>query len=299
MFLFFLVITLIAGDPCTFCKDGSAVTLPDYLVQLPGYPTLPCSSIDTLIPSLLPDETSSDCTIAHQVSSVCGCPILPNACNVCGDESNVPNVHVLVEEFAEMFQSNVPTCEFVEAYLRSFHQDEDICTTSRENVAFKCGCNNSSRVANDTDVKSIVGDSDANFDKSQLTTVKKYLAQITYFGAVNDEELERLFIISRITAVISAVCCIIVIYDCYRFQQKRRNLYHQLVGMMSIFDLLYSLLMALGTLPMDTNDIAPFPGQYGNNVTCKIQGSLMQFSGAISLLLNCSLSTCKSYSMMN
>jgi hypothetical protein len=300
--LLFLVFSSAGGDPCTFCDDGSAVTLPDYMVQLPGFPALSCSSIDTMIPSLFPDATSSDCALAHQVSSVCGCPVIAESCNVCGDRTQVPKAQVLVEEFAEIFQGNVPTCEFVVAYLRSFHQNDDMCLTSQEKIGLKCGCYNDTQIVNETDVKND-GDSygqtndsngpEMNADSSELSGMKDYIAHANYFGAVNDEERIRLFIVSRTAAILSAICCIIVIYDCLRFKQKRRNLYHQIVGTMSIFDLMYSFLLSLGTLPMDRNDNTFFPGKCGNIITCKLQGSLMQLSGGVSLLLNCSLSTCK------
>ena len=127
-------------NPCTLCNDGSAVTLPDYIVQIPGNPQLSCASVAAVIPSLLPDETVPECTLARQVSSLCGCPVIPGSCSLCKNGTKAPNRYLELKEFAGIFGGNTPTCELVEAYLRSFPQTDEICMASRESVATMCGC---------------------------------------------------------------------------------------------------------------------------------------------------------------
>jgi hypothetical protein len=56
--------------------------------------------VAAILSSLLPDETVSDCALIRQVSSLCGCTIIPNSCSLCADGSKAPNIHVEFEEFA-------------------------------------------------------------------------------------------------------------------------------------------------------------------------------------------------------
>jgi hypothetical protein len=305
LFLLFILFHLSTGDPCSFCQDGSAVSLPDYLVQLPGFPKLSCSSIDAMLPSLLPDDSVPECKLTHQISSICGCPVIvDNPCSLCDAESELSTKlqKVELEEFAELFRGNVPTCELYEAYLRSFHTSDAMCTSStRESAAVKCGCIDVNQKRNDT---TIVLDDDkfegnnslgtSQGDASKYSEFEKYLNRIQYFGASTKEDRNLLFLISRISSVLSMMCCILVTYDCFLAKQKRKNLYHQIVGVMTIFDFIFSFSVALGTLPMNIHGITVFSGKAGNIITCKIQGATMQWGGLVSLFMNCSLSTCKS-----
>jgi hypothetical protein len=304
MFLLFTLFHITAGKPCSFCEDGSAVTLPDYLVQLPGFPKLSCSSIDAMIPSLLPDDTVAECKLTHQVSSICGCPMnIDESCSLCGDETFVSFEQKTVElkDLSGLFGGNIPTCELYEAYLRSFHPSDAMCTDStRETASIDCDCLNSDQKTNDTtkDNNEFEGNNslDTNGeDTSTFSEFEGYLKKIQYFGASSEEDRFKVFLISRISSVLSMICCIVVLYDCLVLKQKRKNLYNQIVGAMTIFDFIFSFSIALGTLPMNTHGVNVFPGKAGNIVTCKIQGAMIQWGGLISLFMNCSLSTCKSH----
>jgi hypothetical protein len=306
--LSFLVVFGEGVNPCTLCNDGSAVTLPNYLVQIPGYPELSCSSVASLIPSLLPDDTVPECTLARQVSSLCGCPVIPGSCSLCKDGTKASKRHVELEEFAEIFGGNIPTCELVEAYLRSFNKSHEICSASRESVATRCGCSptyqtvnktnvtDSSNRDNSTDLTNVIGE---NADNSFFTKANDIVTGAKVYGAQTEEDLSRLYRLSRSASILSVISCIAVIIDCFRLKQRRKNLYNQIVGTMTIFDLMYSISMAFGTLPMDKNDPFVSPGEYGNAATCKIQGAALQWGGLTSLFLNCALSTCTSYILYN
>jgi hypothetical protein len=292
-----------AIEPCTLCLDGSSVTMPNSMIEIPGYPKLSCSAIDDLIPSLFPDDTAPECTLARQVSSLCGCPILPNSCSLCSDGSAVSRPDVQIEEFTDIFLGNVPSCQWVEAYLRSFDQDHKVCHTSREIISSKCGCMGITEIENSTELQNSSHWNDlrnysdgvlqSQVNSSNSSSLLDFLRDATYFGAKTDEDVHRLFWCSRSASFISGISCIALMIDCFRNKKRRRNLYHQIMMTMSAFDLLYSISMAFGTLPMDSNDIFDNLGEIGNSVTCKIQGGTLQWGGITSLFLNCSLSTCK------
>jgi hypothetical protein len=298
------------SNPCTLCFDGSPVSLPDYVVQIPGYTKLSCLSISAIIPSMLPDETVSECALIRQLSTVCGCPqVLSESCNLCADGSKAPRLDVELEEFAEIFNGNVPTCELVEAYLHSFPPTDDICLASRDASATKCGCPSNQTVTNTT-ISGITNttEEDQSIRPSNLSDVlgqgsgltkfpgrQDIIAQSKFYGAQNDEDISRLYKLSRSSSILSTISCLLVIVDCFRWEKRRRNLYNQIVGTMTIFDLLYSIFIALGTLPMDTADISFSQGESGTSVTCKIQGGAIQWGALTSLFLNCALSTCTSY----
>jgi hypothetical protein len=151
--LFLATRHLAAIEPCTLCQDGSPVTMPNSMIEIPGYPKLSCLAIYDLIPSLFPDESAPECTLARQVSSLCGCPIMPNSCSLCSGGSNVTRPDILMEEFTDIFLGNVPTCLWVEAYLRSFDQDHEICLTSREIISSQCGCISTTDTKNTTELQ--------------------------------------------------------------------------------------------------------------------------------------------------
>jgi hypothetical protein len=302
IFLPLLIAIVNAINPCTLCGDGSDVTKPNYVVRIPGYPEVSCASIANLIPSLLPDETVPECSLARQVSSLCGCPVIPGSCSLCANGSMPINLHVEVEEFAGIFGGNVPSCELVDAYLRSYDPLDDICVASREEIASICGCLNIDQSSSHSDViddgnstnKTHIHDLlGSNSDPSVFSKTNEIIAGINFFGAKTEYDVSILYRASLSASLLSAICCIFVIIDCIRLKRKRKNLYNQLVGTMTAFDLLYSLSVALGTLPMDKSDAFRSPGEAGNHITCIIQGIGIQWGGLTSLFLSCGLSTCR------
>lgn len=124
----------VSAAPCTVCRDGSAVTLPEKKVQISAlYPEMQCSSLDSLIPNLFPDESSEECGLIHQFSTLCGCPIPENACTLCPDGLAVgaPDA-VLNENYAALIPDPdlPPTCDLVQSYLHSVSKQDDLCVFS-------------------------------------------------------------------------------------------------------------------------------------------------------------------------
>jgi hypothetical protein len=95
----------------------------------------------------------------------------------------------------------------------------------------------------------------------------------------------------RLTYLITFARCIIL--EPTLIASEASYLYHQLVGTMSAFDVIYSFSLALGTLPMDSHDAFYNLGEIGNSITCKIQGGALHWGGITNLFLSCSLSTCE------
>mmetsp|Transcript_736 Transcript_736/g.1206 ORF Transcript_736/g.1206 Transcript_736/m.1206 type:complete len:586 (-) Transcript_736:240-1997(-) len=282
-----------SGAPCSLCEDGSAVTLPDKVVRIPMFPEIICASLDTILPQILPDETSDQCTMARQLSSICGCPFQEECCWMCPDGSTVPDSgrNVEVVEFSFIF-GIVPTCEIAEAYLHSFPENDELCAYSHQNIASKCGCqvlnNETTSIGNATvDISDLLDGSGSAPIVNQADIVKG----VGFFGSSNREDIEMQYLVSRISCILSIIGTLLVLCDCLRHKRRRKNLYNQIVATMASFDLIYSVAGALGTIPMDANDLFASPGEMGNATTCKIQGWALQWGGFTSLFLNCALAT--------
>eukprot|EP00980_Cylindrotheca_fusiformis_P006574 scaffold1386_cov89-Cylindrotheca_fusiformis.AAC.1 len=65
--------TAIEPSACTVCQDGSPISMPEALLDVPGFGTLSCGSIDALVGGLYTSD-DSNCQLLQSVSSICGCP---------------------------------------------------------------------------------------------------------------------------------------------------------------------------------------------------------------------------------
>lgn len=279
----------VSAAPCTVCRDGSAVTLPEKKVQISAlYPEMECSSLDSLIPNLFPNENSEECGLIHQFSTLCGCPIPENACTLCPDGLPVGAPDgVLDENYAALIPDPdlPPTCDLVQSYLHSLSKENDLCVFSQYDAATRCGCSNATH-HNQTDID--VADV---FDGNIASVNSIRVGQV--FGSKSAEEYETLFQVSRAAALMSIVASIIVLQDCLR-KRRIKNVYNQIVAIMAVFDILFSIAMALGRLPMPAgNGIGVTEERMGTDATCKAQGFFVQLGLMTSLLFNASLSTCK------
>ena len=88
-------------------------------------------------------------------------------------------------------------------------------------------------------------------------------------------------ILTIITGTLSAVCSVLFLNVIRMSNQKLSTTYHRFMVLMSIFDIMASLCMALTTLPMPSDDELRFDGpMLGNKVTCQMQGYFVQ-SGVV------------------
>ena len=90
------------------------------------------------------------------------------------------------------------------------------------------------------------------------------------------------------SGILSFICSSMILNIIRMSNQKLSTTYHRLLALMSIFDIMASICMALATLPMPSDDILRFAGpMIGNITTCQIQGymTLAGLNGGDSLYL--------------
>jgi hypothetical protein len=86
------------------------------------------------------------------------------------------------------------------------------------------------------------------------------------------------FVIPTITGLLSTICSILILYAIYKSPLQLSTTYHRIMTMMSIFDILGSVCIALTTLPMPSDDSVRYAGpMLGNKHTCQIQGYISTF----------------------
>jgi hypothetical protein len=95
-------------------------------------------------------------------------------------------------------------------------------------------------------------------------------------------------ILPTITGTLSTISSLIILNIIRMSPQKLSTTYHRIMALMSIFDIMASVCMALTTLPMPSDDVLRFDGpMIGNKTTCQIQGYilLMGLTGGGSLYM--------------
>lgn len=96
------------------------------------------------------------------------------------------------------------------------------------------------------------------------------------------------FIVPIVTGLLSAFASVLILYVIFKSPQKLSTTYHRIMAFMSIFDIIASVFIALGTIMMPSDNVYDFEGpMLGNQVTCQIQGWLVTFgsSGGASLYM--------------
>jgi hypothetical protein len=131
---------------CTVCKEGLKFdeSFEDKTISLPLKPqtiTLTCAMLNASLPFLVSNATSDSCSLIQSLGPLCGCPTPLNACTLCSDGSSCQSPNLELPFFEEMF-GFIPTCELIEAYLKSEYENESsMCTVSQKLLSNYCGCN--------------------------------------------------------------------------------------------------------------------------------------------------------------
>lgn len=228
---------------CTLCKDASIVTTPDKLVPFMAdrffgiEPT--CQQLESATLAFAMD--SQDCADAQLIGSYCGCPSVENACVFCpkpGDAITTPTRKH--SNTLKRYGADV-TCEQVEAVLLQFSQDTDECFLGQEHN-WECGCNDGFYGYLGTESRS---------DKLVLTWV------------------------SRCSGILSVLGALFIMQDFVRRSDKK-NLYRQIMVLMSCFDFSTAVGYVIGSAPVPSIDEngydANIEGAMGNDATCAAQG---------------------------
>jgi len=109
-----------------------------------------------------------------------------------------------------------------------------------------------------------------------------------YMKANNEAKRNSLVWLPRVTSIISFFGSSIIVYDILvKDKRKQKKMNHQMMLVLSIFDLFGSIAYSLTTLPMPKEDY--IEGAKGNDATCTAQGFFIQLS-TIAGFINVSLS---------
>ena len=130
---------------CSVCTDGIPVTesFSNKMLSVPGFPPLPCGSVDATLALLLPNASSPECELIQSLGPLCGCPVASSvgeSCMLCEKhQGELANPFHELPFLADMFQGFAPTCEILSAFLQSSNSEEDaLCGSSKLFLADYC-----------------------------------------------------------------------------------------------------------------------------------------------------------------
>lgn len=258
--------------PCKFCPHGDTMEYPDrempFFKKMFGYvPT--CSDFSELVNSEY-DDKSILCEKAYFLATYCGCTTRLGTCLSsdlfhCTEESDQyfpedfffmplpPEIAEWVERgsiFGSAFEMETPpNCGVVFSYL---YQSSDIVTCGYVAVyQHVCGC-----------------------DKATGLDLSTTLYLLNNFGTTTQEGNDLHIWLSRsasiLSIIVSALCSrampllvvllisthryfkgtVAIMQDVLRDRSRRKNLYNQIVFLMSCFDFIFSLAWLLSRLPL-------------------------------------------------
>ena len=131
--------------PCTICRGGEPVGLPDKIVTSEGILAgQTCDQLDDFVGILYPNASAPDCQAIQSVGTICGCPAATNTCTLCGNAGERPLYpDKTIDSLGDLlFPGITPTCELVEAFLWSTDNaaEDGLCLVAHEFLAGYCGC---------------------------------------------------------------------------------------------------------------------------------------------------------------
>jgi hypothetical protein len=114
---------------CSICINGESIALPDKTITFPGYENSiqTCADVATLGASL--SNSSRICRAIQSIGTICGCPQEEDSCQLCSNGRNLEYGWRKLPFLAHYFGDLIPTCEILEATLRSQRNQSKLCTT--------------------------------------------------------------------------------------------------------------------------------------------------------------------------
>lgn len=146
------------ASPCAMCRDGSAVTLPDKIVDSNLFSTttktesdqlnmalfaqimdITCADLDLILQSAYThgDDT---CHQAQLMGAYCGCPTAPKPCHFCKDDQEITLPYHYHYHANKYFDISA-TCAQLQIGLLQYNDDSRECFLAQE-TNWECGCNN-------------------------------------------------------------------------------------------------------------------------------------------------------------
>lgn len=307
----------VAG-PCSFCTRGN-ITTPQKPINIPGLEFLTdCASIDALAPFAFTND-APECVLMQKISTYCGCPPPEDSCSLCHDGEPVPNGDLEVQ-WLKQIMGFAPTCDLMDAITASYPSKSDPCRDLQYSASSYCGCPGIvnhcvfcdgepfDEAYRQVSLSPVLTDSILSEDGSLVTCEMAYFAQyqvpndvymcsffndflafhcgcsngeFLYMGASNKEEKKALVWVPRAVGMVSLAASLFVLWDISSSKKKRRSLYHQLICLIVIFDIVTSLVWIVGpaALPSVLDKTGMANGIYGtggSDATCTAQGFFFQ-----------------------
>ena len=129
---------------CTLCLSGDPITLPDVYLGLTEPIRLDtCADVDSIAPFL--GAGTPECEGIQSMGTLCGCPLIENACQLCGTDGVMENPTRTLSPVPDTIPLGLEyTCAVVEAGLNVFSQNTTTCHDTQTNAYFlrECGCSN-------------------------------------------------------------------------------------------------------------------------------------------------------------
>ena len=130
---------------CSLCLDGSAITKPNYVLDLTSPVSLKtCKDLSNALQFISDD--SDLCLNARALGGLCGCPTREGACSICADTEHIANPQKLLDGLVDVGinQSSFGlelTCKLVESGLQVYDAGQSECLAlPLDDLRKYCGC---------------------------------------------------------------------------------------------------------------------------------------------------------------
>lgn len=310
------------AEQCDFCPRGD-ITEPDKPVAIPGFEFLDsCGKVDSIVKDIFTSDAAECIQLQDLLGTYCGCPPPENACTLCPDGSPVPDEYLSKELpwLATAFGGTAPTCEFLEAYMTTNESGDEGCT-SLQITSASCGCpalpdhcvycpGETLQEEYSQKVLPFVGNPDlgvtgtceiywyTQYQISQDDIRCDHSSVLTFhcgcndgilgsWGATTEEQQIAMLWIPRVVGSFSLIAASMVLRHTLTDQKKRASVYHQMVFMIAIFDIVTALVFIVGAAAVEemnpeTGLTHGIYGAYGNDTSCKASGFFYQLGMYIS-----------------
>jgi hypothetical protein len=238
--------------PCTLCKDGSPMTTPERAIPFVASPfgeafDITCALYEANLLTMA--QADEMCEPARGLGSYCGCAPLDDYCEFCPGEKVHPNFYnVEIGALGEVRESGLkPTCEFAETLLLQTSKDEKLQCFGLQQKGFLCGCND---------------------------------GKTSYMSVKTDTQRVALTIIPKVTASLSIILTLLVMYDILRSKARRGRTYGRIIGVMAFYDFIFAIAWFIGTWAVPVYDEFGDPTGVlyasGNDGTCTAQAFALE-----------------------
>jgi hypothetical protein len=307
-----LIGSLAQDVSCKFCPRGE-ITEPNKPVAIPGFEILDtCGVLDKALGNMLAAGDAECTQLQDLFGTYCGCPLPENACSLCSDGSPVTDEYREKELtwLTQTFGGTAPTCGFLEAFMTSYESGDEGCS-SLQITSAACGCpalpdhcvycpgETLQEEYYDTvlpfvsnEALGVVGTCELYwYTQYQIPESDLQCAQssvLTFhcgcnngllgsWGSTTETQQMAMAWIPRVVGIFSLIATSLVLYHILRDKKKRSSVYHQLIVLIVMFDIVTALVFIVGAAAVqrmnpETGLLNGVYGAYGNEASCKASG---------------------------